>query len=104
MGITVQFSTGPSYYSHCNQRRKKGPGDKAKGWRSEWTVRKRCRGGSRRCYLDSCVEHGECHGGPDQRVGYVTPLHEPKAKGLRLDIRKNCPTWRRNELEDHPLS
>lgn len=33
---TGQFSTGPSYYSNCNQRRKEKPGDKAKGWRGVW--------------------------------------------------------------------
>lgn len=37
-------------------------------------------GGVRWCYLDPGIEHGERRGGPDQRIGYVIPLHHPKAK------------------------
>lgn len=61
-------------------------------------------GGTRSCYLDSCIEHGEGCGSSDQRICYGVPLHYPEPKRPWLDIRKKCAVERKESLGFHCLS
>ena len=86
-----QLSTEPSYYPHCSQRRKEKPRRQSQGMQG-------CVGGVGWGYLDPGIEHGECRGGPDQRIGYVIPLHQPKAerqRSLERSLERSLSTGKR---------